>query len=201
MIHSLNGKLIYKDNATAVVECGGVGLKCAVSLKTSVALPETNSNVFLFTYMQVREDAIDLFGFLDNAELETFKLLISINGVGAKAALSILSFYSPDKVMLFIATGDGKSLTAASGIGAKIASRIVLELKDKVGTIDVRSDEVSSAVSLNASKTSATKDAIDALMTFGFTASEASVAVSKCDPSLPADEIIKHALKLLSKRV
>ena len=201
MIHSLNGKLIYKDNLTAVIECGGVGLKCSISLKTSAALPEVNNNVFLLTYMQVREDAIDLFGFLDNAELETFKLLISINGVGAKAALSILSFYSPEKVMLFIATGDSKSLTAASGIGAKIASRIVLELKDKVGTIDVKSDDVAAAVSLNATTSSATKDAIDALMTFGFTASEASLAVSKCDASLPVDEIIKQALKMLSKRV
>ena len=201
MIHSLNGKLIYKDNLTAVIECGGVGLKCSISLKTSAALPEVNNNVFLLTYMQVREDAIDLFGFLDNAELETFKLLISINGVGAKAALSILSFYSPEKVMLFIATGDSKSLTAASGIGAKIASRIVLELKDKVGTIDVKSDDVAAAVSLNATTSSATKDAIDALMTFGFTASEASVAVSMCDASLPIDEIIKQALKMLSKRV
>lgn len=201
MIHSLNGKLIHKDNLTAVIECGGVGLKCSISLKTSAALPEVNNNVFLLTYMQVREDAIDLFGFLDNAELETFKLLISINGVGAKAALSILSFYSPEKVMLFIATGDSKSLTAASGIGAKIASRIVLELKDKVGTIDVKSDDVAAAVSLNATTSSATKDAIDALMTFGFTASEASLAVSKCDASLPVDEIIKQALKMLSKRV
>ncbi len=201
MIHSLNGKLIYKDNSTAVVECGGVGLKCSVSLKTSVALPEENSNVFLLTYMQVREDAIDLFGFIDKAELETFKLLISINGVGAKAALSILSFYSPDKVLLFIATGDSKSLTAASGIGAKIASRIVLELKDKVGSIDVRSEDVAAATELNNNSTSSTKDAIDALMTFGFTASEASVAVSKCDTKLPVDEIIKQALKLLSRRV
>lgn len=201
MIYSVNGKLIYKDNAFAVVECGGVGMKCAISLKTSAALPNINENVFLLTYMQVREDAIDLFGFIDKAELETFKLLISINGVGAKAALSILSFYSPDKVLLFIATGDSKALTAASGIGAKIASRIVLELKDKVGTIDVANADVATAVNLNNTATSATKDAVDALMTFGFNASEASLAVSKCDPTLPVDEIIKHALKLLSKRV
>ena len=201
MIHSLNGKLIYKDNSTAVVECGGVGLKCSISLKTCAALPEINTNVFLLTYMQVREDTIDLFGFLDNTELETFKLLISINGVGAKAALSILSFYTPDKVLLFVATGDSKALTAASGIGAKIASRIVLELKDKVGTIDIKNDDVASAAALNNSSTSATKDAVDALMTFGFNASEASLAVSKCDPTLPVDEIIKQSLKLLSKRV
>ena len=176
-------------------------MKCAISLKTSAALPNINENVFLLTYMQVREDAIDLFGFIDKAELETFKLLISINGVGAKAALSILSFYSPDKVLLFIATGDSKALTAASGIGAKIASRIVLELKDKAGTIDVANADVATAVNLNNTATSATKDAVDALMTFGFNASEASLAVSKCDPTLPVDEIIKHALKLLSKRV
>lgn len=200
MIHSVNGKLIYKDNSVAVVECGGVGLKCAISLKTSAALPNINENVFLLTYMQVREDAIDLFGFIDKTELETFKLLTSINGVGAKAALSILSFYTPDKVLLFVATGDSKALTAASGIGAKIASRIVLELKDKVGNIDIKNEDVASAVSLNTSATSATKDAIDALMTFGFNASEASVAVSKCDSSLPVDEIIKQALKLLSRR-
>ena len=201
MIYSVNGKLLYKDNSIAVVECGGVGMKCSVSLKTSAALPNENENVFLLTYMQVREDAIDLFGFMNKAELETFKLLISINGVGAKAALSILSFYSPDKVLLFIATGDSKALTAASGIGAKIASRIVLELKDKVGAIEVGNADVAAAVNLNNAATSSTKDAVDALMTFGFNASEASVAVSKCDPTLPVDEIIKQALKLLSKRV
>ena len=201
MIYSLNGKLIFKDNNTAVIDCMGVGYRCSVSTKTSASLPECGNNAFLLTYMQVREDAVDLFGFYDKSELDTFKLLISINGVGAKAALSILSFYSPDKVLLFVATGDSKSLTAASGIGAKIASRIVLELKDKVGSVDFANDEVKSVSNLNDGGGSKTKDAIEALTTFGFTASEASVAVAKCDKNLEVDQIIKQALKLLSRQV
>ena len=126
MIYSLNGKLIFKDATTAVIECVGVGYKCSVSSKSLALLPDEGEQAFLFTYMQVREDSVDLYGFNNKTELEMFKLLISINGVGAKAALSILSFYSPEQVMLFIASQDSKSLTAAAGIGAKIASRIVL---------------------------------------------------------------------------
>lgn len=198
MIYSLNGKLIFKDATTAVIECVGVGYKCSVSSKSLALLPDEGEQAFLFTYMQVREDSVDLYGFNNKTELEMFKLLISINGVGAKAALSILSFYSPEQVMLFIASQDSKSLTAAAGIGAKIASRIVLELKDKVGTEYIYNENISTTIPTNNSVLQS-QDAIEALISFGFSASEARSAVGKCDNDLPVDELIKQALKFLSK--
>lgn len=200
LIYSLNGILIYKDNSNAVVECAGVGYKCLVSLKTAAALPECGEKVRLYTFMQVRDDAVDLFGFISKDELEAFRLITSVNGVGPRLGIAILSDFTPDQIMLYIASGDSKALTAASGVGAKLASRIVLELKDKVGTVDLGGSDSAAASRANTAG-SVTRDAVEALTTFGFTASEASVAVGKCDPSLSVDEIIKQALKLLSRQV
>ncbi len=198
MIHSLNGKLIYKDNKTAVVECGGVGYGCFISMQTAQKLPPLNESVFLFTYMQVREDAMELFGFITKEELEAFKLITSVNSVGPKLGIAILSEFDPDRLLLFIASGDSKALTAASGVGIKLASRIVLELKDKVKNIGNITEETINISNVNIPN-SATKDAVEALVSFGFTNTEASAAVSKCDPSLAVDDIIKQALKYLSK--
>ena len=130
MICSLNGKLIYSDQNTAVVECGGVGYKCNISLKTVGALPGIGENVLLYTYMSVREDAVDLFGFITMEEMRCFKLLTSVNGVGAKVGIAILSEFAPDFIMAYISSGDYKALTSAAGVGPKLAQRIVLELKD-----------------------------------------------------------------------
>ncbi len=201
MIYSLNGILVYKDNNTAVIECGGVGYKCAVSQKTAASLPPLKSETFLLTYMQVKEDAVDLFGFITAAELEIFKMIISVNGIGAKGALAILSIYTPDEVILHIAAGDSKAISAAQGVGPKIAGRIVLELKDKLGNGSVALSGDAKAALSTSGAGSALKDAVEALTTFGFTASEASVAVGKCDPGLSVDELIKQALKYLSKKV
>jgi len=199
MIATLNGKLIIKELNYVVVECGGVGLKCFVTQNTHTTIGNIGDNVFLYTYLSVREDALDLYGFVDNSELEVFKLITSVSGVGSKIGLAILSEFTPDKIMLYIASGDAKSLTAASGVGIKLAQRIVLELKDKVGsissgdmTIDVKA--VGAATAHNA-----TREAIEALVSLGYTQSEASLAVGKLDPSLDTNELIKQALKSLAR--
>ncbi|MBQ6717275.1 MAG: Holliday junction branch migration protein RuvA [Clostridia bacterium] len=199
MIATLNGKLIIKELNYVVVECGGVGLKCFVTQNTHTTIGNIGDNVFLYTYLSVREDALDLYGFSDNSELEVFKLITSVSGVGSKIGLAILSEFTPDKIMLYIASGDAKSLTAASGVGIKLAQRIALELKDKVGsissgdmTIDVKAVGVATAHS-------ATREAIEALVSLGYTQSEASLAVGRLDPSLDTNELIKQALKSLAR--
>lgn len=200
MISSVRGKLIYSDSQVAVVECGGVGFKCFSSLNTLSTLPKVGNEVFLNTYLSVREDALDLYGFATIEELECFKLLTSVSGVGAKIGIAMLSDYTPDKITFFIASGDSKALTKSTGVGAKLAQRIVLELKDKLskGPISLSSDTI--AVE-NVGKSSASSEAVAALVALGFSQSEASLAVSKLDPTLPTDELIKGGLKNLSRQV
>lgn len=196
MISSLRGKLIYSDVQSVVIECGGVGMRCFTSLKTIGALPKLNSEVFLYTHLSVREDALDLYGFADEEELKMFKLITSVNGVGAKIGIAILSEFTPDQVTLFIASADSKSLSKASGVGAKLASRIILELKDKVGAVG-SAPEVAAVSAANEQSNS--RDAIEALLSLGFTRSEASLAVGKFDSNLSTETLIKEALKVLSR--
>ena len=132
MIDSLHGTLIHTEPGVAVVECGGVGFKCMVSQNTQRTLPPNGEKVKIFTLLNVREDALDLFGFASRNECGCFKMLTSVTGVGPKAALSILSELSPEQVAMAAASGDSKALTRASGVGPKLAQRIVLELRDKV---------------------------------------------------------------------
>lgn len=200
MISSVRGKLIYSDSQVAVIECGGVGFKCFSSLNTLSTLPKVGNEVFLNTYLSVREDALDLYGFATVEELECFKLLTSVSGVGAKIGIAMLSDYTPDKITFFIASGDSKALTKSTGVGAKLAQRIVLELKDKLskGPISLSSDTI--AVE-NIGKSTASSEAVAALVALGFSQSEASLAVSKLDPTLPTDELIKGGLKNLSRQV
>ncbi len=198
MIYSVRGKLIYTDTSTAVVECGGVGLKCSTSLATLRKLPPVGGDVLLLTYMNVREDAIDLFGFYDQAELDMFKLITSVSGVGPKLALSILSEFEPDRLTLFIASGDSKSITRASGVGAKLAQRIVLELKDKVGAAGFAGNSDAAAMASSVSGASIS-EAVEALVSLGYSQSEAALAVSKLDATLPVETLIKEGLKALAR--
>ncbi len=200
MIATLRGKLTYTDKEYIVVECGGVGFKCAISLNTLSTLPSVDNEVFVYTYMSVKEDAIDLFGFSSSDELECFKLLINVSGVGPKMCISLLSEFKPDRLLLSIASGDYKSLTAASGVGPKLAQRIILELKDKVGAIPTTENIDVSSVSAVGS-VSNTKEAVSALVALGFTQSDAASAVSRLDASLSTEELIKAALKNLSRQV
>ncbi len=199
MISSLNGRLIYTDAASAVVECGGVGLKCSVTSNTLSKLPRIGENVFLYTVMTVKEDAISLYGFLSVEEIETFKMLTSVSGIGPKTALAVLSEFTPERITLLILSGDAKGLTTVSGLGLKSAQRIILELKDKFGkSTDLRGADLSSPV--GTSQMSNIKEAMAALVSLGFSNSDAMSAVSSLDPSLDTQQLIKLALKQLSKR-
>ena len=199
MIATLNGKLIIKELNYVVVECGGVGIKCFVTQHTHSTVGNIGDNVFLYTYLVVREDALDLYGFSDNSELEVFKLITSVSGVGSKIGLAILSEFTADKIMLYIASGDAKSLTAASGVGIKLAQRIVLELKDKVGIVSLGDASIDVKSVGNATANSFSKEAIEALVSLGYTQSEASLAVGRLDQSLDTNELIKQALKSLAR--
>ena len=198
MIASLRGKLIYTDNTSAVIECGGVGFKCFVTKNTLYNLPEKNQEVFLNTYMVVREDAMDLYGFIDREELECFKLITSVSGVGSKIGLALLSEFTANQITLYIASNDPKALTAATGVGIKLAQRIVLELKDKIGSLDSGEAIEIKAVG-NATVNSNSKEAVAALVSLGYTQSEASLAVGRLDQALSTEELIKLALKTLAR--
>lgn len=200
MIASLRGKLIYTDQACAVIECAGVGYKCFVTKNTLYNLPQKGEEVFLHTFMVVREDAMDLYGFRELEELEAFKLITSVNGVGAKIGLALLSEFTASQLTLYIASKDAKALTAASGVGIKLAQRIVLELESKVGSL-ASGDTLEIKTVGNASVNSNTKEAVTALVSLGYTQSEASLAVGRFDPSLPTEELIKQALKTLARGI
>lgn len=196
MIYSLNGKLTYTDPTTAVVECGGVGYGCRVTYNTLQRLPDVGQNVLLYTYLNVREDAVDLFGFYEKEELECFKLLITVNGVGPKAAIAILSELSPNSLRVAISQSDTKTITRAQGVGPKMAQRIVLELKDKVGV--AVSSENDDGVSVSSVTSSDSKnEAVSALVALGYSQSEAQKAISNCDLTKDTEQIIKEALKYL----
>ncbi len=198
MIASLRGKLIYSDNVSVVVECAGVGYKCFVTKSTLYRLPKKGEELFLHTHLAVREDAMDLYGFSDLEELTAFKLITSVNGVGAKIGIAILSEFTASQLMLSIAGNDAKSLTRAAGVGIKLAQRIVLELKDKVGSIEVSNIEEVRSVSATVNNTSSS-EAVEALVSLGYAKSDASSAVGKLDQTLGTDELIKQALKYLAR--
>lgn len=198
MIASLRGKLIYKDNTSAIIECSGVGFKCFVTKNTLYKLPQINEDVFLNTYMVVREDAMDLYGFIDREELDCFKLITSVSGVGSKIGLALLSEFTASQLTLYIASNDPKALTAASGVGIKLAQRIVLELKDKIGSLE-SGDIIDIKAVGNATVNTNSKEAVAALVALGYSQSEASLAVSKQDQSLSVEELIKLSLKSLAR--
>lgn len=200
MIYNLKGKLTVCDINFIVVECGGVGFKCFTTLNTVKQIGKVGSEVNVFTHLSVREDAMDLYAFATPAELDSFKLLITVSGIGPKAAASILSELTPDRLALCIASGDAKSITAAQGVGKKTAERVVLELKDKMNGIV--SESVSSSVN-NASsvESSSASEAVAALVALGYSQSDAAVVVGSLDKSMSVDEMIRHGLKQLAKNL
>ncbi len=199
MFYSLTGKVINKGLSHAVIDCGGVGFLCHSSRFTLYDLPDNKETATLYTHLNVREDALDLYGFSTEYELSWFRLLITVSGVGPKAALAILSELTVDEIALAISTKDAKSITRAGGIGPKMAQRIILELKDKVKSIVPDSEIFESADKINAvGEMPNTSEAVAALTMLGYSQSDASVAVSKLDASLGVQVLIKQALKLLS---
>ena len=203
MLYCVKGELLHAEPKMAVVCCGGVGFRLQITMNTARQLPSIGSEAMLYTFMNVREDAIELFGFADQQELNSFKMLTSISGVGPKVGLSILSELTPERVALAVASGDYKSLTKAAGVGPKLAQRIVLELKDKVGAnlsggASVGGVELPAAVTVSASSNAT--QAVEALTVLGFTASEATAAVGKLDSTQAVETLVRDALKLLARR-
>lgn len=209
MFYYIEGKLAHLDYGFAVVDANGVGYKLTITQTTYEAMPPHLSVseapiVRLYSYMAVREDGIELFGFASEGELEAFKLLITVSGVGPKAAIAILSVFSPDKLFIAIMNEDTKAIAKANGIGAKTAARIVLELKDKVSksyseSISVPQSTPAGRVSAPAGS-SKLSDAQSALLVLGYTKSEILAALRGVDiSSKETDDIIRIALKNLSK--
>ena len=201
MFYSLTGKLVHMGPGMLAVECGGVAFKCFTSMHTQKNMPRIGEVTTVYTHLNVREDALDLFGFASKSELNCFKMLTGISGVGPKVALAILSEMTPEGVAMAAASGDSKSFTRANGVGPKLAQRIVLELKDKVKKMAVSGGELSLAADIgvvSASKNA--EQAVQALAVLGYTQSEAAQAVAKLDSSLPTEELIRLALKGMAAR-
>ena len=195
MIYSVRGKLIHTENSAAVVECGGVGYLCQTTMNTLKTL-KLNSEVTLYTYLNVREDAVDLFGFATQNELATFKTLISVSGVGPKAGLSVLSELTAEQVAMAIATDDIKTITRAQGIGKKIAQRIILELKDKLA----KSEQTQSGnVQMPQTAGGNVAKAIEALGVLGYTPADVSPVLANFDAGLPVEQIIAMTLKQMGR--
>lgn len=199
MLYSVRGKLIHTTSSSAVVECGGVGYNCQTTINTLKTL-KPNTEVMLYTYLNVREDAVDLFGFATKTELDTFKTLITVSGVGPKAGLSICSALSPEQIAMAVATDDVKTLTMAQGIGKKTAQRIVLELKDKLAKA-ATSDSSMSAVTTAAANaaTGNIPKAIEALGVLGYTPADVSPILATLDSSLPVEQLISQTLKQMGR--
>ena len=204
MFYYIRGKLAMLDLTYAVVDAGGVGYRLTITQNTYSHLPHgtASEEVCLYTYMAVREDGVELFGFGSVEELDAFKLLITVSGVGPKAAVAILSQLSPAKLSHAILADDKKAIAAANGIGPKTAARIILELKDKLKKTTL-TDLAEDDVPVNAVGNSASgklSDAQDALMALGYSRNEAASVLRTIDTEqLELDDIIRLALKRIMK--
>ncbi len=199
MIYSVRGKLTHAEPKLAVVECGGVGMACQITFNTARQLPAVGNEVMLYTTLNVREDAMELFGFADKNELASFKMLTTVSGVGPKVGIAILSELTPEQVALAVASGDYKALTKAAGVGPKLAQRIALELKDKCA-LPTAGDGVSSPEAGPVSAAGNAAQAVSALTVLGFSSGEAAAAVGKLDNNLPVEALVRSALKLLANK-
>lgn len=200
MFYSLTGKLVHMEPGIVAIECGGVAFKCFTSMNTQKNMPRIGETATVYTHLNVREDALDLYGFSTKSELNCYKMLTTISGVGPKAALSILSEMTPEGVAMAAASGDSKKFTKASGVGPKLAQRIVLELKDRVKKMGFTGGTLELTGTDDAGIVSASQNAVQALIVLGYTQSEAAQAVAKLDGSLSTEELIRGALKSMASR-
>jgi len=206
MLYYIQGELAVRDINICVIDCGGVGYQLTVSMLTSESLAsKVGQRVKLYTYLAVREDGVELFGFGSPAEKNTFNLLTSVSGVGPKAAMSILSIMSPDRLAMAIATDDTKSISKAPNVGAKTAARIVLELKDKVAKDMLPSSAGMSGATIGNigavqhMQSGNLSDAAEALMALGYDKNSVLNAIKGIDATKDAGDIIREALKKLNK--
>lgn len=206
MISYVKGALAAKEEDRIIVETGAFGMEILVPVSIFDELPPVGGQVMIYTYFQVREDSMTLYGFLHRQDREMFKQLIGVNGIGPKGALGILSVLRPDDLRMAIISGDAKALSKAPGIGVKTAQRLILDLKDKVSMDDLMSDMgILSAEEINdnvsgGSSSQAGKEAIQALTALGYTRMEAAKAVNKVEitENMTVEDVLKASLKHLS---
>ena len=207
MIYCLTGKIVKKSMNAVVLSCGGVGYYAQCPASVAGALPGVGQETTIYTVMSVTENDVSLYGFATEEQQACFEMLTAVSGVGPKVGLAILSVMEPERVALAISAGDHKAFKAASGVGPKLAQRIVRELKDKVanelrtpmttikGFVDGISLEDVAGASAQTPAAQSSSQAIAALVSLGYSQSEAALAVSKIDATLPVEEIIKLALR------
>ena len=204
MIYHVNGTLELCEPTFCVIDCGGVGYKLSISENTYASVVgHVGEKMKLLTYLQVREDDVELYGFKTNDELSAFKLLITVSGVGPKASMAILSLLTPDRLANAICSDDHKAIAKASGIGPKTAARVVLELKDKISkqvfatSISVGGSTAGATASMGSSAN--LSEALDALIVLGYSRQDAQRALVGIDPSLDVTKIIPLALNKLMR--
>lgn len=195
MYYYIKGEAVLRQENFAVIDNGGIGYKLFTSLKTLDSFRE-GDKVTLYTYLNVREDVFDLYGFSSKEEHTMFLHLISVSGVGPKAALAVLSVVTPNELALAIITKDSKTLTKASGVGAKMAQRIILELGDKLKNEEILPDGVAVEAP---NESDAQSEAVSALLVLGYSLADAKNAVSKVDKTLKTEEIVRLALTKLMR--
>ena len=196
MLYYVSGNVAILEPGLAVIDCGGVGYGCRVTSYTAGQL-KLNQNARLYITESIREDAYDLYGFISREEQRCYELLTSVNGVGPKAAMAILSSGGPQNFTLAVMTGNEKMLTAAQGIGKKIAQRIILELKDKLGGSSTELDFTAgpAAAPVQAGNNAALAHA--ALQELGYSAAEITTALKGVDPNASTEEMVRHALRAM----
>lgn len=198
MISYIKGELVYIGENNIIVDNNGIGYNVFVSVKTTYKLPHINEEVKVFTYMDVKEDSLQLYGFLNMEELNMFNLLITVNGVGPKGALAILSDLTPSDIVLAISCHDSKALCVGKGVGKKTAEMIILKLKDKISTFNTSREDVTFKADTFIENKDEKNDAIAGLVALGFTRIEAAKAVESVYTSdMDSAKIISAALKLL----
>ena len=198
MFYYLDGTIAHVEPYLAVVDCGGVGYACKTT-NTTLAQLQNGQRGRLYTYLNVGEGVFDLYGFASQTELGSFKQLLSVSGVGPKAALAILYSVTPEGLAMAVITGDEKSLTAAPGIGKKIAQRILLELKDKIAKEQSSGAFVSSSAVVSAAGGKSV-EAAQALAVLGYTQSDIAAALKGLDvEALSLEELVRQALRRMVK--
>lgn len=195
MLYYVSGPVTVLEPGLAVIDCGGVGYGCRITAYTAAQL-KLNQSAKLYITESIREDAFDLYGFISREEQHCYELLTSVTGVGPKAAMAILSA-GPQNFTLAVMTGDEKLLTAAQGVGKKIAQRIILELKDKVGGADLTLDFSGPSIAPAVMDTGAMSLAQKALQELGYSASEVAMALKGADPNATTEELVRYALRAM----
>lgn len=198
MFYYINGTVTHIAPYLAVVDCGGIGYACRTTNHTISRL-HLGKEGKLYTYLHVREDLVDLYGFVTEEERNCFQMLIAVSGVGPKAALSILSATTPEGLALSIITGDEKTLTVAQGIGKKIAQRIILELKDKLAKGQLPMSESGGGAGITIIPQNKANEAAAALAVLGYGTEEISMALKGIDLDLPLEEVLRQALRRMLK--